>query len=209
MIVVDMWLTGFDVPCANTMYLDKPLAGHNLMQAIARVNRVYGEKPGGLVVDLIGLADPLADALATYANATGQADKPIRELQDEAIPAMQSAFEQLRGFFHGVDYANISRSFEVVLNVNEPVTGAWTCPVHRTEKLSALIPGAGDPVVQAKSTAGSTRSNVAAPFRCVPLPGSLKYSPSRPVPEPGTGFTRTRTSSADVAKPSLALNRRT
>ncbi len=104
-IVVDMWLTGFDVPCAHTMYLDKPLAGHNLMQAIARVNRVYGEKPGGLIVDLIGLADPLADALATYANATGDSDKPIKELQDEAIPAMRSAFEQLRGFFHGYDYS--------------------------------------------------------------------------------------------------------
>ena len=104
-IVVDMWLTGFDVPCAHTMYLDKPLAGHNLMQAIARVNRVYGEKPGGLIVDLIGLADPLADALAMYSNATGESDKPIKELQDEAIPAMRSAFEQLRGFFHGCDYS--------------------------------------------------------------------------------------------------------
>lgn len=104
-IVVDMWLTGFDVPSAHTMYLDKPLAGHNLMQAIARVNRVYGEKPGGLVVDLIGLADPLADALATYANATGATDKPIKELQEEAIPAMRSAFEQLRAFFHDVNYA--------------------------------------------------------------------------------------------------------
>lgn len=103
-IVVDMWLTGFDVPSAHTMYLDKPLAGHNLMQAIARVNRVYGEKPGGLVVDLIGLADPLADALATYANATGETDKPVKELQDEAIPEMRSAFEQLRAFFHGFDY---------------------------------------------------------------------------------------------------------
>jgi type I restriction enzyme R subunit len=103
-IVVDMWLTGFDVPCAHTMYLDKPLAGHNLMQAIARVNRVYGDKPGGLIVDMIGLADPLADALATYANATGQVDKPINQLQDEAIPAMRSAFEQLVGFFHGYDY---------------------------------------------------------------------------------------------------------
>lgn len=103
-IVVDMWLTGFDVPSAHTMYLDKPLAGHNLMQAIARVNRVYGEKPGGLVVDLIGLADPLADALATYATATGQTDKPVKELQDEAVPAMRSAFEQLRAFFHDFDY---------------------------------------------------------------------------------------------------------
>ena len=104
-IVVDMWLTGFDVPSAHTMYLDKPLAGHNLMQAIARVNRVYGEKPGGLIVDLIGLADPLADALATYANATGETDKPVKELQDEAIPAMRSAFEQLRAFFHDFNYA--------------------------------------------------------------------------------------------------------
>lgn len=104
-IVVDMWLTGFDVPSAHTMYLDKPLAGHNLMQAIARVNRVYGEKPGGLVVDLIGLADPLADALATYAKATGERDKPVKELQDEAIPAMRSAFEQLRAFFHDFNYA--------------------------------------------------------------------------------------------------------
>jgi type I restriction enzyme R subunit len=104
-IVVDMWLTGFDVPAAHTMYLDKPLAGHNLMQAIARVNRVYGDKPGGLIVDLIGLADPLADALATYANATGETDKPIKELQDEAIPAMRTAFEQLTSFFHGFDYA--------------------------------------------------------------------------------------------------------
>jgi type I restriction enzyme, R subunit len=65
-IVCDMWLTGFDCPPAHTMYLDKPLAGHNLMQAIARVNRVYGDKPGGLIVDLLGLADQLADALATY-----------------------------------------------------------------------------------------------------------------------------------------------
>jgi type I restriction enzyme R subunit len=104
-IVVDMWLTGFDVPAAHTMYLDKPLAGHNLMQAIARVNRVYGEKPGGLIVDLIGLADPLADALATYASATGDVDKPVKELQDEAIPAMRSAFEQLQAFFHGYDYS--------------------------------------------------------------------------------------------------------
>ncbi|GDY10115.1 hypothetical protein LBMAG52_36010 [Planctomycetia bacterium] len=64
-----------------------------------------GEKPGGWIVDLIGLADPLADALAMYANATGESDKPIKELQDEAIPAMRSAFEQLRGFFHGYDYS--------------------------------------------------------------------------------------------------------
>jgi type I restriction enzyme R subunit len=104
-IVVDMWLTGFDVPCAHTMYLDKPLAGHNLMQAIARVNRVYGEKPGGLIVDLLGLADQFADALATYAQASGKDEDAFKKVQDEAVPAMQSAFEKLRDFFHDFDYA--------------------------------------------------------------------------------------------------------
>ena len=102
-IVCDMWLTGFDCPPAHTMYLDKPLAGHNLMQAIARVNRVYGEKPGGLIVDLLGLADQLADALATYTQAGGTGEA-VRKVQNEAVPAMQAAFEKLRGFFHGCDY---------------------------------------------------------------------------------------------------------
>jgi type I restriction enzyme, R subunit len=102
-IVCDMWLTGFDCPPAHTMYLDKPLAGHNLMQAIARVNRVYGDKPGGLIVDLLGLADQLADALATYTQAGGKGEA-VHKVQDEAVPAMQAAFEKLRGFFHGCDY---------------------------------------------------------------------------------------------------------
>ena len=102
-IVCDMWLTGFDCPPAHTLYLDKPLAGHNLMQAIARVNRVYGDKPGGLIVDLLGLADQLADALATYTQAGGTGEA-IRKVQDEAVPAMQAAFEKLRDFFHGCDY---------------------------------------------------------------------------------------------------------
>ena len=100
---VNMWLTGFDCPPAHTMYLDKPLAGHNLMQAIARVNRVYGDKPGGLIVDLLGLADQLADALATYTQAGGTGEA-VRKVQNEAVPAMQAAFEKLRGFFHGCDY---------------------------------------------------------------------------------------------------------
>ena len=102
-IVCDMWLTGFDCPPAHTMYLDKPLAGHNLMQAIARVNRVYGDKPGGLIVDLLGLADELADALATYTQAGGTGEA-VRRVQNEAVPAMQAAFEKLRDFFHGCDY---------------------------------------------------------------------------------------------------------
>ncbi len=102
-IVCDMWLTGFDCPPAHTMYLDKPLAGHNLMQAIARVNRVYGEKPGGLIVDLLGLVDQLADALATYTQAGGTGEV-VKHVQDEAVPAMQAAFEKLQSFLHGCEY---------------------------------------------------------------------------------------------------------
>lgn len=102
-IVCDMWLTGFDCPPAHTMYLDKPLAGHNLMQAIARVNRVYGQKPGGLIVDMLGLVDQLADALATYTQAGGTGDA-VRQVQDEAVPAMRAAFEKLSAFFYGCDY---------------------------------------------------------------------------------------------------------
>ena len=92
-IVCDMWLTGFDCPPAHTMYLDKPLAGHNLMQAIARVNRVHGDKPGGLIVDLLGLADQLADALAVYTQAGGTGDA-VKQVQDEAVPAMQAALRE-------------------------------------------------------------------------------------------------------------------
>jgi type I restriction enzyme, R subunit len=102
-IVCDMWLTGFDCPPAHTMYLDKPLAGHSLMQAIARVNRVYGEKPGGLIVDMLGLADQLADALATYTQAGGTGEA-VRDVQAQAVPAMEAAFEKLQSFFHGSGY---------------------------------------------------------------------------------------------------------
>lgn len=116
-IVCDMWLTGFDCPPAHTMYIDKPLAGHNLMQAIARVNRVYGQKPGGLIVDLLGLADQLADALATYTQAGGTGEA-IKQVQDEAVPAMQAAFEKLRAFFHGCEYeAALASSPQEILPV--------------------------------------------------------------------------------------------
>jgi len=98
------------------MYLDKPLAGHNLMQAIARVNSVYGEKPDGLFVDLIGLADPLADALKIHVPATGQVDKPIKAMQDEAIPALKSAFAQLRGLFHGSNWRGRTNRYSVAMH---------------------------------------------------------------------------------------------
>jgi type I restriction enzyme, R subunit len=102
-IVCDMWLTGFDCPSLHTMYLDKPLSGHNLMQAIARVNRVFGDKPGGVIVDFLGIADQLRDAVQTYTQAGGEGS-PIESIQDQAVPEMQRHFEELRDFFNGFDY---------------------------------------------------------------------------------------------------------
>ena len=102
-IVCDMWLTGFDCPPMHTMYLDKPLAGHNLMQAIARVNRVFGEKPGGVVVDFLGIANQLQDAVQTYTLAGGEG-RPVEKIQDEAVPLMERQYEALRDFFDGFDY---------------------------------------------------------------------------------------------------------
>jgi type I restriction enzyme R subunit len=84
-IVRDMWLTGFDAPCLHTMYADKPMQGHGLMQAIARVNRVFRDKPGGLVVDYLGLADQLKQALATYTESGGQGDPTFDTAQAIAV----------------------------------------------------------------------------------------------------------------------------
>src|SRR5207253_1600618 len=82
-IVRDMWLTGTDIPCLHTLYIDKPMQGHTLMQAIARVNRVFRDKPAGLVVDFIGIADKLKEATKKYSASGGKGD-PAPEINDEA-----------------------------------------------------------------------------------------------------------------------------
>jgi type I site-specific restriction-modification system R (restriction) subunit len=102
-IVRDMWLTGFDAPSLHTMYVDKPMRGHGLMQAIARVNRVFRDKPGGLVVDYLGLADELKKALATYTQSGGTGKTAID--QAEAVAVMQERLEVCRGLFHGFVWA--------------------------------------------------------------------------------------------------------
>jgi type I restriction enzyme R subunit len=102
-IVRDMWLTGFDAPSLHTMYIDKPMRGHGLMQAIARVNRVFRDKPGGLVVDYLGLADELKKALATYTESGGTGETAID--QAEAIAVMQEKYEICAGLFHGFSWA--------------------------------------------------------------------------------------------------------
>ncbi len=98
-IVRDMWLTGFDAPCLHTLYADKPMRGHGLMQAIARVNRVFKDKPGGLVVDYLGLADQLKDALANYTESGGKGQTAID--QEEAVAVMLERYEVCCGILHG------------------------------------------------------------------------------------------------------------
>ena len=101
-IVRDMWLTGFDAPCAHTMYVDKPMRGHNLMQAIARVNRVFKDKPGGLVVDYIGIATELKHALVEYTNSKGKGRPTIQA--EEALEILMEKMGILRAMLHGFDY---------------------------------------------------------------------------------------------------------
>lgn len=101
-IVRDMWLTGFDVPCLHTMYIDKPMRGHNLMQAIARVNRVYKDKPGGLIVDYIGIANDLKQALVTYTESGGEG-KPTID-QSECVANMLEKYEIVVQMFGKFDY---------------------------------------------------------------------------------------------------------
>jgi type I restriction enzyme R subunit len=102
-IVRDMWLTGFDAPCMHTLYADKPMRGHSLMQAIARVNRVFRDKPGGLVVDYLGLADFLRKALAVYTESGGKGDTAIN--QNEAVAVMMEKYEICCGLFHKFNWS--------------------------------------------------------------------------------------------------------
>ena len=102
-LVRDMWLTGFDAPSLHTMYVDKPMRGHGLMQAIARVNRVFKDKPGGLVVDYLGLAQDLKQALATYTESGGTGQTAID--QEEAVAVMLEKYEVCCALFHGFDWS--------------------------------------------------------------------------------------------------------
>ncbi|MEL5848517.1 MAG: type I restriction endonuclease subunit R [Candidatus Igneacidithiobacillus chanchocoensis] len=112
-IVRDMWLTGFDAPCCHTMYVDKPMKGHNLMQAIARVNRVFKNKPGGLVVDYIGIANELRAALKTYTEAKGKGD-PTHNAA-EALAVLLEKIDILRGMMHGFDYSDFETEATALL----------------------------------------------------------------------------------------------
>ena len=118
-IVRDMWLTGFDAPSLHTLYVDKKMQGANLMQAIARVNRVYKDKPGGLIVDYIGIGQDLRNAMATYLQSGGEGS-PIVDIK-EAIAGMLEKFEIVDQMFHGFDYkeyfnAETGRRLQIILS---------------------------------------------------------------------------------------------
>lgn len=125
-IVCDMWLTGFDVPSLHTMYIDKPMKGHTLMQAIARVNRVYKDKPAGLIVDYLGFAADLKEALAFYADAGGQGDPAL--VQEEAVALMLEKLEVLSAMLQGVAYeawfdADTAAKLALILTAEEHILG--------------------------------------------------------------------------------------
>ena len=125
-IVRDMWLTGFDAPSMTTLYIDKPMKGHNLMQAIARVNRVYKDKKGGLVVDYLGIASDLKKALSFYSDSGGKGDPAIA--QSKAIEMMQVSLEVIEQMFYGFDYleyfkAETAKKLSLILAAENHILG--------------------------------------------------------------------------------------
>lgn len=151
-IVQSMWLTGFDVPCLHTMYIDKKMQGANLMQAIARVNRVYKDKPGGLIVDYIGIGQDLRNAMAIYASSGGKGEA-VLDIK-EIIAGMKTKFETVEQMFHGLDYKKYftvesSDKLKILLSAsnfilqNEKLKDRFTAEITALSKLFAMaIPSA-------------------------------------------------------------------
>ncbi|MBF0543056.1 MAG: type I restriction endonuclease subunit R [Candidatus Riflebacteria bacterium] len=125
-IVRDMWLTGFDVPSLHTLYIDKPMKGHNLMQAIARVNRVYKDKTGGLIVDYLGIASDLKKALSFYSDSGGKGDPALA--QEQAVQLMLEKLEVVSQMFHGFGYedyfeSGTGKKLSLILAAEEHILG--------------------------------------------------------------------------------------
>ncbi|MBE0434235.1 MAG: type I restriction endonuclease subunit R [Methylomicrobium sp.] len=125
-IVRDMWLTGFDAPSLHTLYIDKPMKGHNLMQAIARVNRVYLDKPGGLIVDYLGIASDLKEALSFYSDSGGRGDPTLA--QEQAVHLMLEKLEVVSAMYHGFAYedyftADTRQKLSIILAAEEHILG--------------------------------------------------------------------------------------
>ncbi len=138
-IVRDMWLTGFDCPCMHTLYIDKPMRGHGLMQAIARVNRVFRDKPGGLVVDYIGIADQLKKALSTYTESGGQGRTTVD--QDEAVAIMQEKYEVVVSMYHGFDHSRFfsNKASERMAVIPEAIEHVFALEDGKSRYLQAVL----------------------------------------------------------------------
>ncbi len=144
-IVVDMWLTGFDVPSLATMYVYKPMAGHNLMQAIARVNRVYKDKEGGLVVDYVGIASALKQAMNDYTNRDKK-NYGDTDIAKTALPKFIEKLEVCRDLFHGFDYSGFMRANATDLSRAKAISGGVNFlveiekqPLHRVMEDQQLL----------------------------------------------------------------------
>lgn len=140
-IVRDMWLTGFDAPSMHTLYIDKPMKGHNLMQAIARVNRVYKDKPGGLIVDYLGIASDLKKALAFYSDAGGKGDPAVA--QEQAVTLMLEKIEVISAMYHGFNYedyfdADTSKKLSMILAAEDHILGLENGKKRYIDEVTAL-----------------------------------------------------------------------
>ncbi|WP_312822692.1 type I restriction endonuclease subunit R [Epilithonimonas sp.] len=140
-IVRDMWLTGFDAPNMHTLYIDKPMKGHNLMQAIARVNRVYKDKPGGLIVDYLGIASDLKKALAFYSDAGGKGDPAVA--QEQAVALMLEKIEVISAMYHGFHYedyfdADTSKKLSLILAAEDHILGLENGKKRYIDEVTAL-----------------------------------------------------------------------
>lgn len=140
-IVRDMWLTGFDAPSMHTLYIDKPMKGHNLMQAIARVNRVYKDKPGGLIVDYLGIASDLKKALAFYSDAGGKGDPAVA--QEQAVAMMLEKIEVISAMYHGFHYedyfdADTSKKLSMILAAEDHILGLENGKKRYIDEVTAL-----------------------------------------------------------------------
>lgn len=140
-IVRDMWLTGFDAPSMHTLYIDKPMKGHNLMQAIARVNRVYKDKPAGLVVDYLGIASDLKKALSFYSDSGGKGDPAL--VQEQAVALMFEKLEVVSQMYHGFGYeeyfgADTRRKLSLILEAEDHILGLEDGKKRYVDEVTAL-----------------------------------------------------------------------
>ncbi len=140
-IVRDMWLTGFDAPSLHTLYIDKPMKGHNLMQAIARVNRVYKDKPAGLIVDYLGIASDLKKALSFYSDSGGKGDPALA--QERAVALMLEKLEIVSQMYHGLAYeryfkSNTREKLSLILEAEEHILGLEDGKKRYIDEVTAL-----------------------------------------------------------------------